>query len=133
MESILKSLQGTFAEPAFKVPRLEIVGLQRSLSNIYLSQKQAAKAAESAIKALQSLDLWEKGATLLTSRAYHLTVEKWGLVMDEVIEFWIILTRTYRLVAPELVSQAEAYAKTSYRICIGEDATFEKIYVDVLA
>lgn len=36
------------------------------------------------------------------------------------------LSYAYRYVAPELVSQAEAYARISYKICIGEDETFDK-------
>jgi hypothetical protein len=49
-------------------------------------------------------------------------------MVDSVIETWIHLWTAYAIVAPEWCHRAEEYAKTAYRICVGEDVTFEETY-----
>jgi hypothetical protein len=49
-------------------------------------------------------------------------------MMDSVIETWVHLWTAYAGVAPHLCQKAEECAIIAYRICIGEDATFEESY-----
>lgn len=62
-----------------------------------------------------------------------LVVKKWGLVEDEVVGGWLVLARAYRFVVPELEAAAKEYAKVCYRICVGEDESFEETYESALA
>lgn len=133
VESILKNIQKTYAEPASEVPRLELMEFQRSLAVKYLMEEKLVKAVETAIKALQSLGFVIKGGDILHVSGVPLIIEKWGFMMDFVIDYWVVLTRSYRSIAPELEAQAKAYLKTCYKICVGEDETFEPVYGGLLA
>lgn len=56
-------------------------------------------------------------------------VEQWGLMADALIETWVHLWLSYELLVPRqsaLCAKAEDYARTTYRICIGEDESFEE-------
>jgi hypothetical protein len=55
-------------------------------------------------------------------------VKHWGLIEDRLIECWMLLSGAYHLVAPDPGSQAKEYARISYKICVGEDETFEEVY-----
>jgi hypothetical protein len=45
---------------------------------------------------------------------------------DYVVEAWIHLRTAYVAVAPHLCQKAEEYARVAYKICTGEDVTFEE-------
>lgn len=47
---------------------------------------------------------------------------------DDVVGCWMLLAGAYHLMAPMLEPQAEVYAKISYRVCVGEDETFDQTY-----
>lgn len=55
-----------------------------------------------------------------------LEVKRWGLMVDGVFECWMGLSKTLSIVAPELAPQAQGHAKVVYKICMGEDETFEE-------
>ena len=42
------------------------------------------------------------------------------------VEVWTHLWTAYAKVAPQLCKKAEEYARVSYKICIGEDETFDE-------
>lgn len=47
-------------------------------------------------------------------------------MVDGVFECWMGLSKTLSIVAPELAPQAQGHAKVVYKICMGEDETFEE-------
>lgn len=47
---------------------------------------------------------------------------------DHLIDCWVHLANAYNLVAPDLAFQARGYAKLFYRICVGEDESFDEAY-----
>lgn len=49
-------------------------------------------------------------------------------MQDHIIETWIHLWTAYAKFAPELCGKAEEYARIAYKICIGEDETFDERY-----
>ena len=49
-------------------------------------------------------------------------------MIDRFIEYWMLLFDIYYLVTPDPETQAEKYARISYKICVGEDETFNKIF-----
>ena len=48
--------------------------------------------------------------------------------MDYRIKCWMLLSNAYYLVAPDLETQAEEYARISYKICVCEDETFDETW-----
>lgn len=133
VESILKNIQETYAETASEVPRLELIEFQRSLAVNYLMQEQLVKAVEIAIKALQSLGFVITGGDIPHVSGIHLIVERWVLMTDFVIDYWVVLTRSHRSIAPDLEARAKAYLKICCKICVGEEETFELLYGGLLA
>ncbi|EED15712.1 hypothetical protein TSTA_051480 [Talaromyces stipitatus ATCC 10500] len=97
-------------------------------SNIHLLHEQSVKAAEFAVKTLHSLGFEVKGSDIPHVPGTALTVDKRGLMVEDVINFLMTLSHAYHLVARNLVPQALAFAKIAYKICIGEDETFAKTY-----
>jgi hypothetical protein len=79
-----------------------------------------------ALKALECLGFVIEGADILDSSGRPLRVLKWGIMMDGVIQAWIHLGNVYAAFKPQLEDKAKEYARTSYRICVGEDVTFEE-------
>jgi len=128
-ERALTALEETYKKPATEVPRLALEQPYLVLLKLYAARNQAAEVISSARKFFISLgflltDIPVSGAPTTTCLPFH--VQRWGLMVDSVLEVWLILWTAYAIVAPELVGMAEACAKTAYKICIGEDSTFDQ-------
>ncbi|KIA75674.1 hypothetical protein HK57_00535 [Aspergillus ustus] len=129
IEGLVSELEGTYRKAAAEVPRLAIWRACLSLAMAYASQGVSEKTVDFAIKTLESLGyVLEGGRPPYTTPGAPVRVLKWGLMMDGLIGCWMMLCRAYCDVAPELASQAEDYARITYRICVGEDETFEDTY-----
>ncbi|CZR52531.1 related to TPR domain protein [Phialocephala subalpina] len=128
IEIILATMADTYTQPAFEVPHLSIWDLQLALTQMYMQQKQPVKVIDSALRVLASLGYVIDGGNLPRASGTPMVVKQWGLMMDRLIERWVLLSGAYRLVAPDLEAQAEEYARISYRICIGEDEAFDETY-----
>ncbi|RYP42447.1 hypothetical protein DL768_010328 [Monosporascus sp. mg162] len=128
IEIILATMADTYNRPAIEVPRLSIWEPQLALAKMYTQQKQPVKAIDSALRALASLGYVIDGGNLPRTTGTPMVVKQWGLMMDYLIDCWMLLSSAYRLVAPDLEAQAEEYARISYRICVGEDETFDETY-----
>lgn len=133
VEAALTDLESTYTRPATEVPRLCFWDPALALSCMYESHKQPLKAIEWGMKSLTALGYVVEGGSIPRSSDAPLVIKKWGLMEDEVVGGWIILSRAYRLVAPELEAAAREYAKICYRICVGEEETFEETYAVPLA
>lgn len=128
-ERLLAALERTYSSPPTKAPRLALWTQYMKLTRIHASQSQPAKVISTALKALQALGFIIKGGTLEPgSPNPPLEVSEWGLMTDNVVEAWAHLWIAYAAVAPHLCQRAEEFAKTSYRIVVGEDFTFDKTY-----
>jgi len=128
IESMIVAMENQYIQLASKVPRLHVWDLHLSLAQIYMRRKEPAKAINSALKSLSSLGYIIEGGNLPHKIGTPVVIKQWGLFMDGNIECWRVLCGAYQLAAPELVTQAVQYAKLSYRICVGEDETFEETY-----
>jgi hypothetical protein len=96
--------------------------------SIYSEQRNAEKVAAMSLKALESLGFIIKGAQLPFSPAETFHVEKWGIMMDDVISIWVHIWNAYSAFAPHLLPQAADCGKLAYSICVGEDVTFKESY-----
>jgi hypothetical protein len=95
---------------------------------MYSEQDQPQKAIECGLRALESLGFVIEGGRLPSAQNTPLVVKKWGLIVDLLVNCWMLLASAYCQVAPELEAQAEDYAKATYKICVGEDETFHETY-----
>ncbi|KAJ5811052.1 hypothetical protein N7447_010568 [Penicillium robsamsonii] len=128
IEEKLSTLAGTYSRPASEVPHLTLDSPYLSLAAIYASSRKREKSVEFGLKALESLGFIIEGGNLPRVSDVPLVVKQWGLMNDGVVGCWMILCSAYQELAPTLASQAEGYARVSYRICVGEDETFDKTY-----
>lgn len=80
------------------------------------------------LMSLESLGFVIKGGDIPRVEDAPLVVQRWGLMTDGVVGCWMILCCAYHELVPILASQAEGYARVSYRICVGEDETFDSTY-----
>lgn len=128
IEDTLLSLAGTYRRPTSEVPHLALLSPYLSLAAIYASSQRPGKAVQFGLMSLDSLGFVIKGGNIPHVSNLPLVVQKWGLMTDQVVGCWMILCRAYQELAPNLVSQAEEYARVSYRICVGEDETFDQTY-----
>lgn len=126
-EHALAEIENTYLLPATTVPRLVLWDPYLLLARIHSLEKRFAHAITSAWKVLDSL-----GFVVKRENPTHMTsafeIVQWGLVVDQVIETWVHLWVAYANLAPKLCTLCERYARTTYKICVGEDETFDEHY-----
>ena len=126
-ERLLTAISKTYTVPAHAVPRLALWDPYLLLTRIYSAQKNDLKTIETAWKVLDALGyvIKREDPTSLTS-AFEIQV--WGLMLHNVVETWVHLWTAYARCAPELCKKAEEYARIAYKVCVGEDETFDENY-----
>ena len=127
-ERLLTAIELTYKSPPSKVPRLAVWEPYLRLTRAHAKQYRPAKVISLALKVLESLGFIIKGALVSVSPNTPFEVAQWGLMIDFVIETWIHLWTASARVAPHLCQKAEECAKISYKICVGEDMSFEEYY-----
>ncbi|KAF7502553.1 hypothetical protein GJ744_005492 [Endocarpon pusillum] len=136
VERLLTALDKTYQASAARVPRLALWDPYLLLTRMYAAQNLSEKVIATTLKVLASLGFVIKGAemtpsaksTRSTPANAAFVIEQWGLANDYVVEAWVHLWKAYMHVAPQLSGQAEECARTAYRICVGEDVTFDQHY-----
>ncbi|KAL2839285.1 hypothetical protein BJY01DRAFT_250596 [Aspergillus pseudoustus] len=128
IEELVSQLEETYRKSAVEVPRLGIWKAYLSLAAVHASRSVSEKTVEFAMRTLESLGYVLEGGRPPYTPGTSLRVLKWGLMIDGLVGCWMMLCRAYCDAAPGLASQAEDYARISYRICVGEDETFEDTY-----
>lgn len=125
-ERLLAAIEKTYSAPAKDVPRLELGDPYLLLTRIYALQNKSQNVIQTAFKVLTSLGFVITHQSPDSPNSSSFKVLKWGLTTDEVIETWTHLWTAWGNVAPHLCKEAEEYARVSYKICIGEDETFDE-------
>ncbi len=126
-ERVLAALEKTYSVPAATVPRLALWDPYLLLARLYNSNNQQDKVVLTAWKVLEALGfVIERQNPASAGSAFE--VVQWGLMQDFVVEAWVLLWAAFSKVASELCERAEECAKTAYRICVGEDVTFDERY-----
>lgn len=64
------------------------------------------------------------------SSGRSIQIRKWGMMTAYLVLGWMALVYAYNVMVPDLAAQAKEYAKLVYKICEGEDKTFEEAYRD---
>lgn len=123
---LLDALNQTYTQPAEDVPRLLLWDPQLALTRIYASQKKAGKRMESAVKVLTSLGFVVVGAD---SSQTLFTIVRWGFLVDNLVETFLHLRAAFTAMKVMKDSaRAEEYARTTYKIVVGEDESFDATY-----
>ncbi|KAJ5736836.1 uncharacterized protein N7483_001961 [Penicillium malachiteum] len=115
----------TYSRPQSEVPRLLVWPAYLALTAIWLKYDKFEKAIKFGLKALAALGFVIDGGLISDTQ---LEVKTWGLMTDGVVGCWMLLSHAYSHVSPRLATQAKEYTKTSYKICVGEDETFDETY-----
>jgi hypothetical protein len=61
-------------------------------------------------------------------RGEEVVVREWGVVVDEVVDAWVVLYLAFSKVAPRLAGMADRYARLNYLVCVGEADSFDEVY-----
>ncbi|KAJ5611683.1 hypothetical protein N7528_008788 [Penicillium herquei] len=125
IEKIILDIEKTYTRPQSKVPHILAWSPYLTLTALWTNSRKFGKAIKFGLKALASLGFVIDGGEISDTK---LEVKTWGLMTDGVVGCWMLLCRAYSQVAPLLEAQAKEYAKISYRICVGEDETFDDTY-----
>ena len=126
VEHLLDTLNQTYTQPAEDVPRLLLWDLQLALTRIYAGQNKADKTMESAVKVLTLLGFVVVGAD---SSQTLFTIVRWGLVADNSVETFLHIRTAFTATkAMKDSARAEEYARTTYKILVGEDESFNATY-----
>lgn len=124
-ERLLLALEATYKRPAVQVPRLLLWDAQLLLVRIYNSRSNGTKSLEWIGKILESLGFVVVGANL---SATAFTVERWGLVIDHLVEVFMHAQAAFvNLGHLENSKRAEEYARVVYKIVVGEDSSFQSV------
>ncbi|KAL4965469.1 TPR domain protein [Aspergillus stella-maris] len=130
VQTMLAALDETYRYPASEVPRLKACGAYFALSRFHLTQCKPKDAVAAALKGFESMGyIIERGQVPTNGGPQAiLTIKKWGLMEAHLIGSWMALALAYRGLGSNLAAAAEHYARITYRICIGEDETFDDTY-----
>lgn len=122
-EILIERLAETYSHPLEQVLHLGLWEPLILIAGVYDRLKQQDEAREAVSRALAAVGFVIEGGV-----EGPLVVEKWGLVMDDLVVAWIILGKSLLKVAPESAMQAERYARMAYLISVGEEASFDATY-----
>jgi hypothetical protein len=128
LREFARDLAETYPFPASDVPRTTLSNVQHFLSMAHKEASQPYQAIEAALAFLSSLGFIIEGAEIVRGRVddASIVVKRWGLTRGEVINQWMLLSKMYFLIgATSRGYQACQHAQLTYRICIGEDDTFD--------
>lgn len=126
IERLLDELNQTYLQPADKVPRLLVWDLQFALAQAYASQNQTRKCIVAAGKVLTSLGFLISGTD---SPQTPFSIIQWGMLHDYQVETFVLLRNMF-LITKALPNSKKAseYARMAYKMIVGEDASFDRVW-----
>ncbi|OBT80180.1 hypothetical protein VF21_00589 [Pseudogymnoascus sp. 05NY08] len=126
IERLIGELNQTYSQPADKVPRLLVWDPQLGLAQAYASQNQTRNCIVAAGKILTALGFLISGTD---SPQTPFSINRWGMLQDYLVEAFVLLRNMFLMnKAVENSKKAGEYARTVYRMVVGEDASFESVW-----
>jgi hypothetical protein len=123
---LIMALENTYTKPATEVPRLMIWDSHLILARVYAAQERMMTCLVSLDNVLTSLGFIIAG---LDWSATRFRVIQWGLFVDDMVDIFLLARHAFRAIGAKEDSEcAEEYAKTAYKIVVGEDTTFHDTY-----
>ena len=102
-ERILNAVGQTYKHPAADIARLILQEPYTHLVLIYSKERNAEKTIAMALKTIESLGFFIKGAQLPLSADEEFRAEKWGIITDDVVSMFGLLWNAYAAFRPSLV------------------------------
>lgn len=125
-ERLIEATNKTYTQPAKNVPRLLIWEPQFCVVRLYMMQRNGRKTLESAVKVHTLLGFVVVGADSSKTR---FAITKWGFLVEHLTENFFHIRNAFMAMGARQDSlRAEGYAKTTYKILVGEDASFDTTY-----
>ncbi|KAG4429525.1 hypothetical protein IFR05_014999 [Cadophora sp. M221] len=131
IERTLAQLENTYSKSAVEVPKTGLWDPYLALTRMYGVLGRPQNVVWSTLKILEMLGFSIYGAAFPVRKGESMiiVVEKWGLVVDYLVECWMMLWTAYAVLGDgERAEMARWFAVVSYRIVVGEDVTFEETY-----
>lgn len=129
VERTLNLLANTYSSTAVEVPRTGMWDPYLALTRMYVVLGRSHEAISSTLKVFEMLGFEIRGAQIPAIGSGMVIVEKWGLVVDYLVECWMILWTAYAALGDlERAEIARNFAIVTYGIVVGEDQTFEETY-----
>ncbi|KFY04036.1 hypothetical protein O988_01041 [Pseudogymnoascus sp. VKM F-3808] len=126
IERQLDELNQTYLQPADEVPRLLVWDLQLALAQAYAAQNQTRKCIVAVGKVLTSLGFVFTGAD---SSQTPFSIVRWGMLQDYLVEAFVLLRNMFLMTkAVPNSEKAGEYARTVYKMVVGEDASFDSVW-----
>ena len=126
IKSLLDSLEKTYTHPTEEVPRLLLWEPQQALAHACAAQNKPKESIKWIGKSLVALGFAVTGAD---DSQHPFVVTRWGLVMDRLVQAFLQARDAFIAIqALEKSRQAEEYARTAYKMIVGEDQTFSATY-----
>lgn len=126
LERLIGAINKTYTQPAKDVPRILIWEPQFCVVRLYSMKKKASKTLDSAVKVLTLLGFVLVGADL-SKTSFAIVI--WGYMVELLVENFLHIRNAFMVMgAREDSLRAEGYAKISYNILVGEDASFDTTY-----
>ena len=121
MEKLSVELEKTYEGEA--LPKFKMWELHFELAGHWCDAEKPANVLKQGLKTLSCLG-W-----IVKFEEERLEVVKWGIVVKEVVDVWVMLwDACVQLGEREKANRADEYARTAYKIVVGEDQTFAEVY-----
>ncbi|OBT61910.1 hypothetical protein VE03_08225 [Pseudogymnoascus sp. 23342-1-I1] len=126
IERLIDELNQTYSQPPDKVPRLLIWVPQLAVAQAYSSQNQTRKCIVAVGKVLTSLGFLISGTD---SPQTLFSISRWGMLQDYLVEAFVLLRNMFLVTKSVLNSKkAGEYARIVYKMVVGEDESFGRIW-----
>ncbi len=124
-DAILNAIAATYKTPPDPVPRIALVDMQVKLLRAVWGEEtdvslKSRDPVALSLWCMESLGHVIEGGELTSSAV---VVKKWGYMMDEVVDCWLMLHTVYELDAPYMVPSAMGYARLAAKICYGDGSS----------
>jgi hypothetical protein len=123
---IIETLEKTYATPAVDVPRIAAWEAQIVLSRAFHQGGDRVNGLKWAFRAMTNLGFVVQGMD--TSKTAF-SILRWSLVSDYLAHMLMHAKQAFVLLGlPEKAKKAEEYSRLAFKILVGEDASFSKVY-----
>ncbi|KAJ5327093.1 uncharacterized protein N7506_010195 [Penicillium brevicompactum] len=121
----MTELSETYVKPPTEVPHYAVWDKQLSAARLFVKWDNYPMALEFTLCSLESLGFVIEG---YEPRGEKLVVSRWGVMVVDVVEAWVMVYLSCLRTLPELAPSAYHYAKLCFLICVGEDSSFDETY-----
>ena len=126
-EAALQNCEATYTHPETEVPRIRLADLQALFAIACAANGMLEKSLEWVVKAMQSLGFIFEGAD---RSDVPFSIVRWGRPTVTLVKKMLLHLKSVfgHLDLEKKAKQVESYARTAYKILVGEDDTFNETF-----